>query len=173
MKKQFLALTLISAFTVTMVQASMTTETDAKAVASAIDNNRPTELNKINETNPELLTQTNFMGTYGAHRNNFDLTPLQYAVFYGKSTAVINKLLSFPRVKNDINKEDINGSSAVMMAVESTTLTPVEKVRIIRLLHKNGANLAMKNHYGLTPMDSAKRQKQESVIKILEKLMKK
>jgi len=97
----------------------------------------------------------------GEDANTFDnnsLTPLHLASSYGE-IEMVDSLLKYGA---NVNIKGHNDMTALHASAYSGEL------EILKLLLKAGADIGAKTTNGLTPLDMAKRQKMDNVIKFLE-----
>ena len=88
-------------------------------------------------------------------------TPLHWAC-YSSSYECVNFLIQKKLDDIDINAQDIDGNTPLHFAIISGVS------RIVRLLLQNGASIDIKNKSGLTPVQSAMKEKRIEIYNILQ-----
>jgi hypothetical protein len=112
--------------------------------------NSNTPPNRINAQLQSLYQQN--PSYFGQQMLNtaYQLSPLQYAIFYKQPLSVVLQLLEFPEVKNTISSlKDQNGRAAIYMAIDT------HNIDVVNLLLKNGANVNTHDKHGITPLQAA------------------
>ena len=89
--------------------------------------------------------------------NNFQITPLHYACYFGKKI-IIDVLLD---LEADINQQDSDGNTPLHYAINSSC------TRTIRKLLIRGANKSIKRKDGMIPLNLAKEDNKLDLVEIL------
>lgn len=139
--------------------------THATQLQIAIKTSDGSKLKNLYKSNPEIFTATTNFNNMPTVRG-FQLNPLMFAVFT-KNNNIIPVLLSLPDVKEAINAQDKNGSTALMMATETGNLYAAQQ------LINAGANPNIANPQVGTPLEKARELKDKKMINILEQAVKK
>lgn len=91
--------------------------------------------------------------------NNHGQTPLMLSVNHRFNLKTLEWLI---QNKADINAQDIQGNTALMYAIASNQIEATE------LLLKNGAKTEIQNKFSHTPLQLAKRIKNQNIIQLLQ-----